>query len=324
LLDGGDPAGDLALRKAIAAHVSAARGVRCEPAQVFITTGTQPAIEEVLRLVIDPGDRVWIENPCYLGARRAVLVAGGRPVPIPVDDAGLDVDAGIARCPDARAVIVSPSHHYPLGVTLDLARRMALLRWARHASAVVIEDDYDSEFRHHGRPLTALQGLDDAGRTVYVGTFSKTLFPGLRIGFFVAPPSLVDVVAAARSGAPASALEQATLAAFMSSGAFARHVRRMRLAYRERGEALVDALVRECAGLLTPRPSATGLQLWAALERGHDGTARDACARHGVEVAAISDYYLGRPRLNGLVFGFGGVRPSAIRSAVRSLAEVIA
>jgi GntR family transcriptional regulator / MocR family aminotransferase len=323
LLDGGDPAGDLALRKAIAEHVSAARGVRCEAAQVFVTSGTQAAVEEILRLVIDPGERVWIENPCYLGARRAVLAAGGRPVPIPVDDDGLDVDAGIARCPDARAVIVSPSHHYPLGVTLDLTRRMALLRWARRAQAVVIEDDYDSEFRHHGRPLTALQGLDDTGRTVYVGTFSKTLFPGLRIGFFVAPPSLVDVVAAARTGPPASALEQATLASFMASGAFARHVRRMRLAYRERGEALVDALTSECAGLLTPHSNATGLQLWAALHS-NDRAARDAAARHGIELAAVSDYYLGRPRANGLVFGFGGVRPAAIRAAVRLLAEVIA
>lgn len=324
LLDGGDSAGDPALRRAIAAHVSAARGVRCEPGQVFITTGTQPAVEEILRLVVDPGEQVWIENPCYLGARRAVLAVGGRPVPIPVDDAGLDVDAGIARCPNARAVIVSPSHHYPLGVTLELHRRMALLRWARRASAVVIEDDYDSEFRHHGRPLTALQGLDDAGRTVYVGTFSKTLFPGLRIGFFVAPPSLVDVALAARTGPPASALEQAVLAAFLSSGAFARHVRRMRLAYRERGEALVDALATECGGALSPRPSATGMQLWAALHRGSDRGVRDAAARAGIELAALSDYYLGRPRANGLVFGFGGVRPAAIRAAVRALADVLA
>lgn len=323
LLDGGDPAGDPALRTAIAAHVSAARGVRCEPAQVFVTNGTQHAIEEILRLVIDPGARVWVENPCYLGARRAVLAIGGVPVAIPVDDDGLDVEAGIARCPEARAVIVAPSHHYPLGVTLGLARRMALLRWAERARAVVIEDDYDSEFRHHGRPLTALQGLDDAGRTVYVATFSKTLFPGLRLGFLVAPPALVDVIAAARTGPPASALDQATLAAFMASGAFARHVRRMRLAYRERGEALVEALTRECGGALEPRPSATGMQLWAALRDASDAAVRDAAARHGIELAALSEYYIGRARTNGLVFGFGGVRPTAIRAAVRQLVALL-
>ncbi|NVB77858.1 MAG: PLP-dependent aminotransferase family protein [Kofleriaceae bacterium] len=324
LLDGGDPAGDLALRKAIAAHVSAARGVRCEPAQVFVTSGTQHAFDEILRLVIDPGDAVWIENPGYLGARRAVLAAGGRPVPIPVDDAGLDVDTGIARCPRARAVLLSPSHHYPLGVTLSLPRRMALLRWARRANAIVIEDDYDSEFRHHGRPLTALQGLDDAGRTVYVGTFSKTLFPGLRIGFLIAPLALVDAIAATRTGPPAPALEQATLAAFIENGDFARHVRRMRVAYRERGEALLDALTAECSGVLDPRPSATGMQLWAALSSpSSDRAVRDAAAQHGIELAAVSDYYVGRARGNGLVFGFGGVRPAALRAGVKQLAAVL-
>jgi GntR family transcriptional regulator/MocR family aminotransferase len=221
--------------------------------------------------------------------------------------------------------LLSPSHHYPLGVTLSLARRMALLRWAQRARAIVIEDDYDSEFRHHGRPLTALQGLDDAGRTVYVGTFSKTLFPGIRIGFLIAPPVLVDVIAAARSGPPAPAIDQATLAAFIANGDFARHVRRMRVAYRERGEALLDALATECSGVLEPRPSATGMQLWAALRAPHvDAAIRDDAAEQGIELAALSDYTMGRTRANGLVFGFGGVRPPAIRAAVKELAAVIA
>ncbi|NOK08299.1 PLP-dependent aminotransferase family protein [Corallococcus exercitus] len=326
LLDGGDPSGHAPLREAIATHVSSSRGVRCAPAQVFVTAGTQQAFDEVLRLALDPGDSVWVEDPGYPGARRAVLAAGGRPVPVPVDAEGLDVGAGIARAPRARVALVAPSHQYPLGATLSLARRMALLQWAERTRALIIEDDYDSEFRHRGRPLTALQGLDDAGCVVYVGTFSKSMFPGLRLGFFIAPPSLVDVFSAARAAAsaPASTLEQAALAAFLAEGHFARHLRRMRAAYRERGEALLDALRADCSGVLTPRPCDTGMQLCASLAAPlSDLRVRDEAARKGVEVAALSDYFLGRRRESGLVFGFGGVRPDALRAGTRTLARVL-
>ncbi|MBU8895304.1 PLP-dependent aminotransferase family protein [Corallococcus sp. M34] len=326
LLDGGDPAGHASLREAIATHVSAARGVHCVPAQVFITGGTQQAIDEVLRLAVRPGDSVWIEDPGYAGARRAVLSARAKPVPVPVDSEGLDVAVGITRAPRARAAVVVPSHQYPLGSTLSLARRMALLQWAKRSRAVIIEDDYDSEFRHRGRPLTALQGLDDWGCVVYVGTFSKSMFPGLRLGFLIAPPAWVDVFAAARStaSAPASSLEQAALAAFLSEGHFARHLRRMRVAYRERGEALLDALRADCAGALTPRPCDTGMQACAALAAPwSDVRVRDEAARLGVEVAALSDYFLGRRRESGLVFGFGCVRPEAFRAGTRLLARAL-
>jgi GntR family transcriptional regulator / MocR family aminotransferase len=326
LLDGGDPAGLASLREAIATHVSASRGVRCVPEQVFVTAGTQQTFDEVLRLVLDPGDAVWVEDPGYPGARRAVLAAGGRPVPVPVDADGLDVEAGIARAPRARVALVAPSHQYPLGSTLGLARRMALLRWAERTRALILEDDYDSEFRHRGRPLTALQGLDDAGCVVYVGTFSKSLFPGLRLGFLVAPPPLVEVFAASRAlaSAPVSSLEQAALASFLAEGHFARHLRRMRAAYRERGEALLDALLAECSGVLTPRPCDTGMQLCASLAAPlSDVRVRDEAARLGVEVAALSGYFLGRRRESGLVFGFGGVRPEALRAGARTLARAL-
>ena len=326
LLEGGDPAGHAALRRAIAEHVVAARGARCTPEQVFVTAGTQQAFEEVLRLVVDPGEPVWLEDPGYLGARRAVIGAGARGVPVPVDDEGLDVEAGVRRAPTARLVILAPSHQYPLGTTLSLGRRMALLRWAASERAMILEDDYDSEFRHRGRPLTALQGLDDAGRVLYVGTFSKTMFPGLRLGYVLVPPGLVDVFGAARASlpAPASALEQAALATFMDQGHFARHLRRMRGVYRERAEALLDALRSRCAGALEPRPCDTGMQLCAMLPRDvSDVAVRDRAARVGIEVAPLSDYRLTRGGRGGLVFGFGAIRPAAIRAGVETLQRAL-
>ena len=331
LLEGGDAEGHPGLRRAIAEHVVAARGARCRPEQVFITGGSQQAFEEVLRLVVDPDDPVWLEDPGYLGARRAVLGAAARPIPVPVDDEGLDVDAGRRRAPRARLAILAPSHQYPLGVTLSLSRRMALLRWATEQRASILEDDYDSEFRHRGRPLTALQGLDETGRVIYVGTFSKTMFPGLRLGYAIVPPAMVDVFAAARASlpAPASALEQAAVATFMEEGHFARHLRRMRGVYRERAEALVEALRSRCAGVLEPRPCDTGMQLCALLPPGvSDVAIRDRAAKLGVEVGPLSDYGVGALRRGGLVFGFGAVRPAAIRAGVetltRALEEVVA
>ena len=326
LLEGGDPAGQRGLRDAIAAHVSAARGVRCTGEQVFVTTGTQQAFDEILRLLVDPGDPVWVEDPGYLGARHAVVAARARPVAVPVDDHGLDVAAGIARAPRARAVVLAPSHQYPLGVTLGLARRFALLRWAARARAIVVEDDYDSEFHHRGRPLMALHGLDDAGCVVYVGTFSKSMFPGIRLGYLVVPPALVDVFAAARASlpTPASAFEQATLAVFLADGHFASHLRRMRVAYRERSEALIAALEADCGDELAPARCDTGMQLVATLRsRLSDRRVAEEAARLGVEVGALSSYGIRRPGRRGLVFGFGGVRPSAMRAATQRLARAI-
>ena len=325
LLEAAEPRGHLGLREAIARDVAAARGVRAHADQVFVTTGMAQTLEEALRIAVAPGERVWLEDPGYLGARHAVLAAGARAVAVPVLDDGLDVDAGIARAPDARAVVITPSHHYPLGVTTSLARRIALLAWARRARAIVIEDDYDSEFRHRGRPVMSLAGLDEAGCVIYAGTFSKTMYPGLRIGFAIVPPSLVDAYAAGRvtAGNPASILEQDALAAFIADGQHARHVRRMRVAYRERAEAFVDALTAACAPALAIGRCDTGMQACAVLARGSDVRLRDAAAARGIEVGALSDYFIGKPRVRGAVFGFGSVRPAASRAACRELAQAL-
>ncbi|MEO8706543.1 MAG: PLP-dependent aminotransferase family protein [Kofleriaceae bacterium] len=326
LLQGAEPGGQRALREAIAAHVSAARGVRCTAEHVFVTTGTQQAFDEILRLVVDPGDPVWVEDPGYLGALRAVVGAHAKPIAVAVGDQGLDVAAGIARAPRARAVVLSPSHQYPLGVTLSLARRFALLRWAARARAIIIEDDYDSEFHHRGRPLMALHGLDTAGCVAYVGTFSKSMFPGIRLGYVVVPPALVDAFAAARASlsTPAPAFEQAALAAFIDGGHFATHLRRMRVAYRERSEALIAALAADCGDVLELAPCDTGMQLVATLRtRLSDRRVVDEAARAGVELAALSDYAI-RSRRTGLVFGFGCVPTSAMRAATQRLARAIA
>lgn len=249
-------AGHVPLREAVAAHLGPARAVRCDPKQVHITTGSQQALDLIARLLLDPGNAAWIEEPGYPGARAALEGQGIRLTPIPVDQDGLDVAAGIARCPQARLVYVSPSHQYPLGVTLSLPRRFALLDWARRAGAWIVEDDYDSEFRYSGRPLAALQGLDCDDRVLYVGTFGKTLFPSLRLGYLVVPSHLTDVFAAARGAIDrqTATLPQAVVADFINEGHFTRHIRRMRTLYRERQETLLGQHSANWEGCLRYSP----------------------------------------------------------------------
>src|SRR5262249_24529721 len=180
------------LREAIAAQIGVTRGVRCSPEQIIITAGSQGALDLAARTLLSPGEAAWLENPGYFGARGALAAAGARPVPVPVDEQGLVVESGRTRCPEARLVSTTPSHQSPTGVTMSLSRRMSLLHWARQAGAWILEDDYDSEFRFGGRPLEALQGLDHDGRVLYIGTFSKVLFPALRLGYLVAPTPLIE------------------------------------------------------------------------------------------------------------------------------------
>jgi GntR family transcriptional regulator/MocR family aminotransferase len=318
----GHAAGYRPLRQAVAAHLGAARAVQCEPDQVLIITGSQQGLDLIARLLLDPGDAAWVEEPGYPSARAALRGAGVAPIPVPVDGDGLDVAVGSARCPDARLAYVTPSHQYPLGVTLSLPRRLALLDWARRADAWVVEDDYDSEFRYAGRPLAALQGLDRDGRVIYLGTFSKALFPALRLGYLVVPPDLVDAFVAARMviDRQCPTLMQAVVADFIAEGHFARHIRRMRTLYAERQEVLQRAARRELDGLLNLRPSQTGLHLvgWLVGER-DDRQASRRAAQAGLEAPPLADYCVEPCQRGGLLLGYAGSDARQIRDSVRRL-----
>ncbi len=316
------------LREAIAAHLRSARGTLCSAEQVLIVAGAQSGLDLMARLLLDPGDAVWMEEPGYPGAQSALISAGARIVPVPVDDDGLDVEAGIRRARDARLAYVTPSHQFPLGVVMSLPRRLALLKWASAAEAWVVEDDYDSEFRYGTRPVPCLHGMDMDNRVIYVGTFSKTLFPSLRLVFVVVPLDLRERLVAARRALEFQppVLNQAVLADFMAEGHYERHLRRMRAAYRERLEAMVSAATQFCGGALRVRPVQTGLHAVADLEEGDDDrVAREAIAR-GVEAMPLSMYAsagISTARTNGLVLGFAPIRPEDAADGMRRLAASI-
>jgi GntR family transcriptional regulator/MocR family aminotransferase len=322
----GDPAGYGPLREAIAGHLGATRAVRCVPEQVIVVSGSQQALDLAARVLLDPGDAAWVEDPGYMGARGALSGAGARLVPVPVDGEGLEVAAGIAREPNARLACVTPSHQYPLGVTMSLGRRLELLGWAGRAGAWVIEDDYDSEYRYTGRPLEALQGLDTEERVLYVGTFSKVLFPALRLGYLVVPPDLVDAFVSARelTDRHPPTVDQAILADFIAEGHFGRHIRRTRALYARRQAALVEQAARELRGLLDVRPAAAGMHLVGRLPEGvDDHEASRRAARLGVEAPPVS-LYGGAPRGRGaLMLGYAAVGELEMRRAVRRLAEAL-
>lgn len=325
-LDYGDPAGFEPLREAVAAHVRAARGTACSADQVVIVAGAQQGFDLVCRALLDPGGPAWLEDPGYPGARSALVGAGARIVPVQVDSEGLDVETAARRAGRARLAYVTPSHQYPLGVPMSLRRRLALLHWADRADAWVVEDDYDSEFRYSTRAVPCLHGLDERGRVIYIGSFSKTLFPALRLGFLIVPARIHARLIGARRAADQHppVLDQAVLADFIREGHFTRHLRRMRTAYRERLDALAGALARHCGGALRLRPVRTGLHAIADLDGVNAGrVAREAAAR-GVEVTPVA-VYCANPKSapNSLVLGFAAVPPDVLREGVRRLAAAI-
>ncbi|MGE3273914.1 MAG: PLP-dependent aminotransferase family protein [Vicinamibacterales bacterium] len=315
------PAGQGELRAAIARHVGISRGVAAEADDVTITNGTQQALDVLARVLLAPGETVAVEDPGYTPPRRLFHTLGLRVVGVPVDGDGLIVDA-IPR--GVRAVYVTPSHHYPLGVCLSLARRQALLAWADRHHAAIIEDDYDSEFRFGGRPLEALQTLDGAGRVIYVGSFSKTMLPGLRLGFVVTPPSLTPAVHRAKyvTDWHTPILVQDALARFIDDGGFARHVRRVSAVYRARHEMITRVVARDFAGVLDLVPSSTGLHVAARARRltvQQIEVARARAAEAGVAVQPLSMFAVGRARLPGVVLGYGAIATAGIEEGLRLL-----
>jgi GntR family transcriptional regulator/MocR family aminotransferase len=326
-LIGGDPAGHRPLREAIAAYLGAARAVTCSPDQVFVVSGAQQALDLTMRVLIDPGDTVWIEEPGYPGLRGALIASGAELAHVPVNAEGLDVEAGRQLAPQARMACVSPSHQYPLGVTMSLSRRLALLEWASSADAFVLEDDYDSEYRYAGRPLAALQGLDADGRVIYVGTMSKVMFPGLRLGYMVVPEHLVDAFRAVRRLAdthPPMSIQPA-LAEFIEAGHLSAHIRRMRSLYAERQQLLLEACRKQLAGRLELRPDEAGMHLVASLPDHVNDAAVSAAARAlGVEAPALSTYFHRLPPRRGLLLGYAGVTEGEIAAGVRKLGDAIA
>jgi len=322
----GEPAGYHPLREAIAGYLGPARGVRCTAENVVIVTGAQQAFGSALRLLTDVGDTVWVEDPGYGGVRGAVMAAGARLRPVRVDSEGLTLEADSKHQPRPRLIFVTPSHQFPLGMTMSLTRRLALLRWAARSGASILEDDHGSEYRYTGRPLSALQGLDTDDRVIYVGTFSKVLFPALRLAYAVVPTKLVAGFSAANSllvGAP-PLLEQATVAEFIAQGQFARHIARMRSLYRERQAALIEAATRHLKGLLALEPSEAGMHLVGRLPHGMDDRAvANAAADAGIEVAPLSALSVQARPAPGLILGFASSPSSELEVASARLATVL-
>ncbi len=300
------PQGLLVLREQIAAHLSSTRGLVVDPGCIIVTAGTQQALRTAADLLLDPGDQVWVEDPGYIAGRGALIASGAVPVPIPSDQEGLDVAAGIDAAPHARLALVAPSHATPLGGALPIGRRLALLEWARRANAWVLEDDCDSEFRWEGKPLPPLASLDKAGHVIYCGTFSKTMAPALRIGFAIVPAPLVPAFVRARTltDRGTDAFTQAILADFMRAGLLGPHIRRMRTEYGRRRSALLTAMQQHLQ-LATPLAAPGGLHMVARLRQDIDEAAAvRACRARDLAVAPLRAYYAGIPRMRGLVIGF--------------------
>lgn len=324
LLGYGDPQGYLPLRQAIAAYLQQSRGVSCHARQIVVTTSSQQSLQLLATLLLDNGDEVWVEQPGYLGARNAFTSAGARLHAIPVDAQGMNPASDL---PIPRLIYLTPSHQYPTGVSLGLSRRLALIEYARINQNWIIEDDYDSELHYDGRPLPAMQGLDNAQRVIYLGTFSKVLFPSLRLAYAVLPPELVKPLCQLRSvyDGHTSQLMQAVTAEFIQQGHFAAHLRYMRQLYHGRRDRLIEAIDAKLRDWVNPVPSAGGLQLAVKLPRGQEAELTRLAQRAGVITPPLSPLYLPADSAppadrDGWLLGFSALTPQESGAAVDRLA----
>ncbi len=322
----GEPYGHPRLREAIATHLRGNRGISCDKDQIFVVGGAQQAFYQIGSALLNPGDKVWFENPGAIGARNGLVACGADLVPVPVDREGLRVDEGLRQSAKFRLAFVTPSHQQPLGHIMSLERRFALLRAAEQAGAWIIEDDYDGEFSFGRRPFPTLKSVDQTGLVIYVGTFSKSLFPALRLGFMLVPSTLVEtferISASFIQGVPTSV--QAIVADFIQEGYFATHVRRMRRVYAERHAALCEEAQRMLGGLLEIVPTESGLHTIGRLAKGiSEHAATDAAAEKGVIVSPIARFSISPTKDNGLVLGFGAVGPREIKDGIAKLAPAL-
>lgn len=326
LLAGGEALGYRPLRQAVADYLNSSRGVKCSAEQVLILSGAQEALDRTARILLNPGEPVWTEEPGYPGASVVFRAVGAQICPVPVDGEGLDLDHGRKKWMAPRLIYVTPAHQFPLGVTMTLRRRLALLEWARRSGTLIFEDDYDSEYRYSGRPIPALQGLDRSGVVIFAGSFSAVLFPALRLGYLVVPPEMVDVFAAAESVSThhPPLLEQAVLCDFITEGHFARHIRRMRELYAERLAVLLECAKDNLADALEISNVEAGLQTVGWLKRGQKAErVAELAAGRDVEVVPLSQYASGRSRREGLILGFAAVDPKELRRGVEELVRVL-
>src|SRR5580658_10083319 len=317
-----DPMGSEEFREVIAAYLRTARAVRCEASQIMVVNGSQHALDLSARVLLDPDSPVWIEEPGYEFLRHALTLSGCRLIPVPVDSEGLDVAAGVQLCPNARVAYVTPSHQYPLGATMSAARRLQLLEWAHSSNAWIVEDDYDSEYRYESMPVASMQGLDPGSRVIYIGTFSKVLFPTLRLGYMVIPPALVDRFLTVRqtNDICPSHLYQAALADFISAGHFTRHIRKTRRLYAERRNALTQALRKELGSEIEILGAEAGMHLVVTLPPGmSDQKISARAAQEGLWLWPLSLAYAGANVRQGFILGFGGTKAEEMLHQVRRL-----
>ncbi|HEV2289106.1 MAG TPA: PLP-dependent aminotransferase family protein [Candidatus Acidoferrales bacterium] len=322
----GDALGYAPFREAIAEYLGTVRAVRCDPSQVMVTTGSQQGLQISASILLNPGDPVWMEEPGYPGAHQAFGTVGARLIPVSVDDEGLIVEEAVRRCSRARAVYITPSHQYPMGMTMSAARRMQLLNWASRVGAWIIEDDYDSEYRFGIRPIGSLQGLDSDARVIYVGTFSKVMFPALRLGYVVVPPDLVHAFSVLREATDifSSTLYQAVMTDFIKESHFARHVRRMRNLYAERCSMLGQSLRTQMGAMMEVISADAGMHLVGLLPPNfHDVAVSQRAAKSGISAMPLSNCYLKRPSPPGLVLGYGSTHVAQIPDTVQTLSRII-